>query len=130
MPHVCVCSKAGSEFSTSYFVVFLTRIEMRGIVWIADHHSLYFLFILRHTLKTSHFLWTYITINILFWVFLWCLTPLSIIFQLYRFIDGGNRSTRRKPSTCKLFAYIRYPNIPYCKKLIFTVGSVVVLIVW
>jgi hypothetical protein len=34
-------------------------------------------------------------------VFLWCLTPLSIIFQLYRFIDGGNRSTRRKPSTCR-----------------------------
>ena len=93
-PHVCVCSKAGSEFSTSYFVVFLIQIEMRGIVWIADHHGLFFLFILRHTLKTSHF---------------------PKYLQIYRH---------------KLFAYIRYPNIPYCKKLIFTVGSVVVVIVW
>jgi len=27
-------------------------------------------------------------------VYVWCLMPLSTIFQLYR---GGNRSTRRKP---------------------------------
>jgi hypothetical protein len=37
---------------------------------------------------------------------LWGLTPLSIVFQLYRsgqcFIDEGNRSTRRKsPTFCK-----------------------------
>jgi hypothetical protein len=34
---------------------------------------------------------------------LWCLTPLSTVIQLYRgcqFIGGGNRGTRRKPSTC------------------------------
>ena len=35
---------------------------------------------------------------------IWCLTPLSKIFQLYtmavNLIGGGNRSTRRKPPTC------------------------------
>ena len=39
---------------------------------------------------------------------LWCLTPLSTIIQLYRivavsFIGRGNRSTRRKPPTCRKF---------------------------
>jgi amino acid transporter len=30
---------------------------------------------------------------------LWCLTTLSILFQLYH--GGGNRSTQRKPLTCR-----------------------------
>jgi hypothetical protein len=34
-----------------------------------------------------------------FWFNLWCLVPLSIIFQLYR-DGGGNQSTRGKPPTC------------------------------
>ena len=34
---------------------------------------------------------------------LWCLTPLSTIFQIVvvSFIVGGNQSTRRKPPTCR-----------------------------
>ena len=38
---------------------------------------------------------------------LWCLTPTSTLFQLWRghatvsFIGGANRSTRRKPPTCR-----------------------------
>ena len=35
---------------------------------------------------------------------IWCLAPLSTLFQLYRavsFNGGGNRSTWRKPQTCR-----------------------------
>jgi hypothetical protein len=45
--------------------------------------------------------------NIFWFVFfsgLWCLTPLSTIFHYIvaiSFIGGGNRSSRRKPPTCR-----------------------------
>jgi hypothetical protein len=43
----------------------------------------------------------------LFFVFVfvvWCLTPLTTIFQVYRFfIVGGNRSTRRKPHNIYIY---------------------------
>ena len=50
---------------------------------------------------------------------LWRLTPLSTLFQLYRYIvavsviGGGNRNTRKKPPTCRKSLDVLY----YCLKL-------------
>jgi len=46
-------------------------------------------------------------------LWLWCVTPLSTIFQLYivavSFIGGGNRSIRRKPQTSRKLTDKLYP---------------------
>ena len=51
-----------------------------------------------------------------------CLTPLSTIFQLYlggRFIGGGNRSTRKKPPTCRrsLTKFITLSSTPRLSRI-------------
>ena len=51
-------------------------------------------------------------------IWLWCLTPFSVIFQLYRgvtlFFGVGNRSTRRKPLICrKSLYYIMMCRVPH-----------------
>jgi hypothetical protein len=53
-----------------------------------------------------------VLIHMLYWWGLWFLMPLSTIFQLYRgsqFIGRGNRSTRRKPLTCRKSLTILMP---------------------
>jgi hypothetical protein len=78
-------------------VGFIVReyVSILGIVWVSQYVSI------------LGIVWVsqYVSILGIVWLALWCLMPLSTLSYLYivvvSFTGEGNRSTQRKPPTCR-----------------------------
>ena len=86
--------------------VFLYVLRCCGVnslhIWITMTESTVFLYVLR-CCGAQYLCVDYYEGGLIGWYGMWCLTPLSTIFQFYcvGFIGGGNRYIRRKPQTCR-----------------------------
>ena len=94
----CLCHAV--NFDLIYFMYFIFNGAFRYIIiWYT------YLCLLLTNIHYTHKHLTIIDLNIFNMGLGWlCLTPISVIFQLYygsQFIDGGNLSTPRKPPNCR-----------------------------